>query len=228
MRKLGSDGLKVHLLTITKFEHTQILTVVFGRHALYLINVSIVIASSTVPGVPHQVLIWEHNICRWISLVLTPCRRFLPKEQFQKRVGSAVISSITTTGKLLTPSLISKGKSRCLAWKIIYVISWSQSLTPAFFLIQEKPLFFFVQSKMEELSWYKCNFTPGNIYRYDAGDFISFPSLSNKANHSLLMVNYLRYFLLERDSKLVEKKPFIYKLDRRFSIAPSWRCFSGV
>ena len=57
MRKLGSDGLKVHLLTITKFEHTQILTVVFGRHALYLINVSIVIASSTVPGVPHQVLI---------------------------------------------------------------------------------------------------------------------------------------------------------------------------
>ena len=78
---------------------------------------------------------------------------------------------------------------------------------------------------MEELSWYKCNFTPGNIYRYDAGDFISFPSLSNKANHSLLMVNYLRYFLLERDSKLVEKKPFIYKLDRRFSIAPSWRFF---
>ena len=57
MRKLGSDGLKVHLLTIAKFEHTQILTVVFGRHALYLINVSIVIASSTVPGVPHQVLI---------------------------------------------------------------------------------------------------------------------------------------------------------------------------
>lgn len=147
MRKLGSDGLKVHLLTITKFEHTQILTVVFGRHALYLINVSIVIASSTVPGVPHQVLIWEHNICRWISLVLTPCRRFLPKEQFQKRVGSAVISSITTTGKLLTPSLISKGKSRCLAWKIIYVISCSQSLTPAFFLIQEKPLFFFLCSR---------------------------------------------------------------------------------